>query len=96
MFVRTFPIWEEGKLLPYKFTSEQFFRSVVPFEYSWRGQAGRFNHFRGVDLRSSPDGTLVLFVRTDQRQVIALLGAIPRSGHPDPPERYRAAASHSW
>ena len=81
MFVRTFPVWEDGKLVPYKLTAEEFFRTIVPFFHEWRGQAGRFNHFRGVDLRGSPDGTLVLFVRTFHRDVIAtgrLLG-----GHHD-------------
>jgi hypothetical protein len=79
MLVRTFPLWREGKFKPGQ-TYRNYFLHDLPFETPKRKPAGRFNHWK-LNLRGSPDGTLVLFVRGKTREVIAF--ASLKGGHHD-------------
>ncbi len=56
MFVRTFPLWPEGKYQRGQ-THEHFFLHDLPFESNVRKPAGRFNHWQR-NLRQSPTGHL--------------------------------------
>jgi hypothetical protein len=78
MYVRTFPLWPEGKFKP-EWTYEHFFLRVLPFETEEWNPAGRFSHWK-QNLRGSPDGTLVLFIR--ERQVRAFCRL--KGGHHGP------------
>jgi hypothetical protein len=83
IYVRTFPLWPEGKFRP-DWTYEHFFLRVLPFETKEWKPAGRFNHWK-LNLRGSSDGTLVLFVR--ERQVRAF-GRLKGGHHgPDDPHQ---------
>src|SRR5438046_2552319 len=82
MVVRTFPLWKDGKYWPGQ-THEDFSLRDLPFESATRKPAGRFNHWR-LNLRQSPDGTLVLFVRRQTREILAF--ARLKGSHHEPDE----------